>query len=142
VIWGEGKIWKVDVASGQGAPVPFTAHVEQTLNEALRFPQKVHAPDFQVKALRNVAVSPDGKRVAYGALGHVYVKDLPGGEPKRVTNNAAFESRRSDPPTAADRCTRRDRRRLRPRPRRLSGRQRRTGRRDHTGQLHRAGVLT
>jgi imidazolonepropionase-like amidohydrolase/Tol biopolymer transport system component len=91
VIWGEGKIWRVDVASAQGAPVPFTAHVEQTLNEALRFPQKVYAPDFQVKALRSVAVSPDGKRVTYGALGHIYVKDLPNGEPKRVTTNAAFE---------------------------------------------------
>ena len=77
LIWGEGKIWRVDVASASGAPVPFTAHVEQTVNDALRFEQKVHSPEFQVKALRNVAVSPDGKRVAYGALGHIYVKDLP-----------------------------------------------------------------
>jgi len=91
VIWGEGKIWRVDVASGQGAPVPFTARVEQTVNEALRFPQKVFAPEFQVRALRNVAVSPDGKRVVYGALGHIYIKDLPSGEPKRITNNPAFE---------------------------------------------------
>ena len=49
------------------------------MNEAVRFEQKVHTPEFQVKALRNVAVSPDGKRVAYSALGHLYVKDLPGG---------------------------------------------------------------
>ena len=85
VIWGEGKLWKVDVASGQGAPIPFTAHVEQTINDALRFQQKVYTPDFDVKALKNVAVSPDGKRVAYGALGHIYIKDLPGGTPKRLT---------------------------------------------------------
>src|SRR5688572_26036117 len=91
VIWGEGKIWRVDVASGQGSPVPFTARVEQTLNEALRFEQKVHSPQFHVKALKNVAVSPDGKRVTYGALGHIYVKGLPDGEPKRVTNAATFE---------------------------------------------------
>jgi imidazolonepropionase-like amidohydrolase/Tol biopolymer transport system component len=91
LIWGEGKIWRVDVAAGRGAEVPFTARVEQTLNEAVRFPQKVHTPDFQVKALRNVSVSPDGARVVYGALGHIYIKDLPGGEPKRITTNAAFE---------------------------------------------------
>ena len=42
VIWGEGKIWRVDVASGKGQQVPFTAQVEQTLNDAVRFPQKVH----------------------------------------------------------------------------------------------------
>ena len=91
VIWGEGKIWRVDVASGQGSPVPFTARVEQTLNEALRFEQKVHTPQFQVKALKNVAVSPDGKRVAYGALGHLYVKALPDGEARRVTTATVFE---------------------------------------------------
>ena len=36
VIWGEGKIWKVDVASGKGQPVPFTVKVEATINEAVR----------------------------------------------------------------------------------------------------------
>jgi imidazolonepropionase-like amidohydrolase len=71
--------------------VPFTAHVEQTVNEAVRFEQKVHTPQFQVKALRNVVVSPDAKRVTYTALGHIYVKDLPSGEPKRVTKSEAFE---------------------------------------------------
>src|SRR5207237_426536 len=85
VIWGEGKIWRVDVASGESTAVPFVAHVEQTLNEALRFPQKVYTPEFPVKMLRDVATSPDGKQVAYSALGHLYVKSLPDGAPKRVT---------------------------------------------------------
>ena len=91
LIWGEGKIWRVDAASGQGTQVPFTARVEQTINQAIRFPQKVHTPEFQVKALRSVAVSPDGKRVVYSALGHLYLKDLQGGQPKRVTNTPALE---------------------------------------------------
>src|SRR5262249_10951478 len=86
VIWGEGKLWRVDVASGKGTSVPFTAHVEQTPHDALRFPQKIDTPDFSVKALTHVMTSPDGKRVAYSALGHVWVKDLPGGEPKRLTS--------------------------------------------------------
>ena len=88
---GEGKIWRVDVAAGQGTVVPFTAHVEQTINDAVRFPQQVYTPEFQVKALRNVAVSPDAKHVAYSALGHVYVKDLPSGAPRRISNTDAFE---------------------------------------------------
>jgi imidazolonepropionase-like amidohydrolase len=44
-----------------------------------------------VKALKNVAVSPDGKRVAYGALGHIYLRNLPDGQPRRVTTGTAFE---------------------------------------------------
>jgi imidazolonepropionase-like amidohydrolase/Tol biopolymer transport system component len=85
VIWGEGKIWRVDVASCEGVVVPFTAHVEQKINEAVRFPQKVFAPEFDVRMLRDVATSPDGKFVAYSALGHIYVRPLPDGTPKRVT---------------------------------------------------------
>jgi Tol biopolymer transport system component/imidazolonepropionase-like amidohydrolase len=91
LVWGEGKIWRVDVTSGQGAPVPFTARVEQTIHDALRFQQKVHTPEFQVKALGGVAVSPDGKRVVYSALGHLYIKELPNGRPRRVTTSAALE---------------------------------------------------
>jgi len=100
VIWGEGKLWRVNVGTGQGTELPFTAHVEQTVNEAPRFEQKIAAPDFQVKALKDVAVSPDGTHVAYGALGHLYVKDLGGSggpersarQPHRVTHDdATFE---------------------------------------------------
>ncbi len=40
---------------------------------------------FPVRMLRTVAVSPDGKRVAYQALGYIYLRDLPNGTPKRLT---------------------------------------------------------
>ncbi len=40
---------------------------------------------FPVRMLRWVAVSPDGKRVAYQALGYIYVRDLPNGTPQRLT---------------------------------------------------------
>jgi imidazolonepropionase-like amidohydrolase/Tol biopolymer transport system component len=91
VIWGEGKIWKVDVASGKGQPLPFTAKVEQTLNEALRFSQKVHPDEMPVRMLRDVRVSPDGRLVVYSALGHLYTRRLPDGEPQRLTKDDRFE---------------------------------------------------
>jgi Tol biopolymer transport system component/imidazolonepropionase-like amidohydrolase len=88
VIWGEGKLWKVDVASGKGQPIPFTARVEHTIQEAVRFKQNVHPEQFPVKMLRDVRVSPDGKMVVYSALGKLYSRALPNGEPKRLTTNA------------------------------------------------------
>ena len=90
-IWGEGKFWKVDVASGKGQEIPFTARVEQTLQDAVRFKQTVHADRFPVKMLRDVRVSPDGKLVVYSALGHLYARALPTGEPKRLTDSNALE---------------------------------------------------
>ena len=91
VIWGEGKIWKVDASSGRGTPIPFTAHVEQTLYDALRFPQKVYTDEFPVRMLRDVRVSPDGKSVVYSALGHLYVRALPSGQARRLTKDDRLE---------------------------------------------------
>jgi imidazolonepropionase-like amidohydrolase/Tol biopolymer transport system component len=91
VVWGEGKIWRVDVASGKGEQIPFTARVEQTLNDAVRFPVKVHPDEFPARMLRDVRVSPDGKMVVYSALGHLYSRRLPDGQPQRITKDAAFE---------------------------------------------------
>ena len=91
VIWGEGHLWRVDAATGKGQQVPFRAAVEQTLNQALRFPQKVYTDEFPVRMLRDVRVSPDGKTVIYSALGHLYAKQLPDGEPKRLSDSTDFE---------------------------------------------------
>ena len=91
VIWGEGKIWRVDAASGKGQPIPFSARVEQTLNDAVRFPVKVHPDEFPVRMLRDVRVSPDGKMVVYSALGHLYSRRLPDGQPQRITKDTRFE---------------------------------------------------
>ena len=87
VIWGEGRIWHVDVASGKGRQIPFTARIEHTMQEAVRFKQAVHPDRFQVKMLRDVRVSPDGKMVVYSALGKLYSRALPNGEPKRLTGS-------------------------------------------------------
>jgi Tol biopolymer transport system component/imidazolonepropionase-like amidohydrolase len=91
VIWGEGTIWRVDVAARQGTHIPFTAHVEQTISEAVRFPQQVHQDEFPVRMLRDVTTSPDGSVVVYSALGHLYVKPVKGGPPARVTKDDHLE---------------------------------------------------
>jgi hypothetical protein len=62
VIWGEGKLWRVDCANGTGTPIPFQARVEQTLNAPVRVPRAVHPAEFPVRMLRDVRVS-DGRLV-------------------------------------------------------------------------------
>ena len=91
VVWGEGKIWRVDVANGKGQPLPFNVKVEQTLNDALRFPQKAHPEEFPVRMLRDVRVSPDGSLVVYSALGRLYTRRLPDGQPQRLTKDERHE---------------------------------------------------
>ena len=86
---GRGQDLAVDVASGKGPPIPFQARVEQTLNAPVRMPVVHHPPSFRSRMLRDVRVAPDGKLVVYSALGHLYTRPLPAGEPKRLTSAGA-----------------------------------------------------
>ena len=91
VIWGEGKIWHVDAATGQGRDIPFRARVEQTAAERLVFPQQAAPERFPVRALRDVTVAPGGDAVAYSALGHLYRRPLPAGDSTRATTDEVLE---------------------------------------------------
>lgn len=88
VIWAQGRINSVDVASGRATDIPFTARIRQTITEAVRTPQRVAPDSFDVKMIRWATVSPDQRRVVYTSLGKLWVKDLPGGTPRRVTSDA------------------------------------------------------
>ena len=109
VIWGEGKIWRVDVATGDGDAGPVhRARRADDERGASASRRRSTRREFQVKALRDVAVSPDGKRVAYSALGHIYVKDLPERRAEaRDEATTRSSSRRRGRPTASGSSTRR-----------------------------------
>ena len=85
-IWGQGKIWRVDTEARTSEEVPFRARVQQTIHDAVRFPQAVFEERFPVRMLRHVTTSPGGGEVAYSALGRLYRTSLPGGEPRRLTS--------------------------------------------------------
>src|SRR5262249_19794233 len=43
-------------------------------------------PNVKARLIRYPALSPDGKRLAFSAFNKIYVMDLPGGAPKRLTS--------------------------------------------------------
>jgi Tol biopolymer transport system component/imidazolonepropionase-like amidohydrolase len=88
VIWAQGKLWRVNALTGARTNIPFSATVTQRVTEAVRFPQAVAPDTFDVKMLRWVSVSPDDRRVLYTALGKLWIKDLPNGTPRRVTQQS------------------------------------------------------
>lgn len=87
VIWAQGKLWRVDARTGQAAPIPFQARVRHRITDAVRSPVQVAPDRFDVRMLRWVNVSPDGRRVVYSALGNLWVRDLPSGTPRRLTRD-------------------------------------------------------
>lgn len=92
VVWAKGKIWRLDPFSGAAKEIPFHVKDTREVRPALRFPHDVAPDKFDVHQLRWVNVSPAGDRVVYSALGHLYIRDLPSGIPRRLTQqNTHFE---------------------------------------------------
>ncbi|MFH0946762.1 MAG: amidohydrolase family protein [Planctomycetota bacterium] len=85
LLWAGGKILRVDAASGAAKEIPFRVKDQRTCQPALRERTEVAPDRFPVRALRWVRVSPAGDQVVYQALGHLYIRPLPDGEPRRLT---------------------------------------------------------
>jgi Tol biopolymer transport system component/imidazolonepropionase-like amidohydrolase len=81
----EGHVWRWDLEGGSRASVPFTAAVEQRVTDAVRSPQAVGGDTVRARIVRWPVESPDGKRLVFAAVGHLYVMDLPAGTPRRLT---------------------------------------------------------
>ncbi|HET7266683.1 MAG TPA: amidohydrolase family protein, partial [Oleiagrimonas sp.] len=87
VIWAQGGLWRVNMASGEASEIPFTAKVTQTLTEPLRFTHDLVEGAFQPKMIRDVATSADGDALVFHAVGKLWRKALPDGKPVRLTRN-------------------------------------------------------
>src|SRR6201996_9429060 len=91
VFYAKGKIWNLDITSLNAAQIPFEVTSQQTITDALHFPQKVYQDEFTVKMVRQLTTSPDGKMVAFNAAGYIYTNTLPDGKPIRITSTPDFE---------------------------------------------------
>jgi imidazolonepropionase-like amidohydrolase/Tol biopolymer transport system component len=91
VVWAKGKIRKVDVDSRVVSDIPFEVTASHTVHEALRFPQEVSPDTFEAKMIRHGVTSPDGEWLVFSAVGHIWKKRLPDGEPARLTGDAHWE---------------------------------------------------
>ncbi len=91
VIWGQGKLWKVDLAAQKAAQIPFEAEAKHRIADALHFENPVFTEQFTARVIRHAVTSPDGKTLVFNAAGHIWKKALPGGKPQRLTQDAHFE---------------------------------------------------
>ncbi len=98
VIYGLGKIWRVEVPQEaksigefKATQIPFSVDVKTKVAETVRFKNEAFEEDLHVKVIRNAVTSPDGQYLVFNALGHLWKKALPDGEAKRMTQNTDLE---------------------------------------------------
>ncbi|MDX1667481.1 MAG: amidohydrolase, partial [Saprospiraceae bacterium] len=80
-----GKIWKLPIQGGDGINIPFEVDVELDFGPEVIFDYPVEDdPQMVVTQIRDAALSPDGKHLAFTALNRLYVMNFPDGEPRRL----------------------------------------------------------
>ncbi len=83
----EGKIWRVPVDGTDPSVIPFSVDEQVAFGPEVFFEYPIpDDPTFQVTQIRDAVPSPDGSKLAFVGLDHVYMMDWPGGAPRRVTD--------------------------------------------------------
>ncbi|MGE0555218.1 MAG: amidohydrolase, partial [Gemmatimonadales bacterium] len=87
-----GELWRVPVDGSAARKIPFTADVEVPLGPELRFDYTIADESTLVaRQIRDPVPTPDGRRLAFSALNHLWVMDQPEGTPRRVTAHSEGE---------------------------------------------------
>ncbi len=92
VVYTEGgKLARVQIATGDVTPVPFSVDISLEVGPDLEFPYRVPEGPVRARLVQDPRLSPDGSRLAFSVLTKLYVMDLPDGEPRRLTSSEAWE---------------------------------------------------
>ena len=82
-----GKIYSIPIDGGDAKNIAFNVNEDIELGPRLKFNYPIEDKDYvTANHIRNPKLSPNGRMVAYSAFHRIYIKELPNGEPKRLTN--------------------------------------------------------
>ena len=91
VFWNKGQLHKIEIASLQVTNIPFTIAASIPIAKTVHFNNPIADSEFTARVIRHAVTSPDGKSMAFNALGHLWARQLPNGKPKRLTNATDLE---------------------------------------------------
>ena len=84
-----GKLQKIDFASGAATPIPFTAKVEAEIAPRVYTPVRVEDGDtVRARLIRWPMLSPDGSMLVFSAMNRLYIKNYPDGNPRLLTSGS------------------------------------------------------
>ena len=83
--WAGGKIKKLTVGNGNVDTVEFEVNDTREVLTVPRPEVEVSPDEFTTNMPRYSAVSPNGKQVVFESLGKLFIRNISGGTPKRLT---------------------------------------------------------
>ena len=82
-----GKIWRVPIDGTAQTEIPFEVDVKADVGPEVKFVFRMDSSETVIaRQIRHPVTSPDGKRIAFTAFDRLWIKDMPDGTPRRVSN--------------------------------------------------------
>ena len=82
-----GKIHRISVDNSADTEIPFAAKISRGLGPDLNLAMRVDEGPVKIRLIQQPVQSPTGTRLVFSALTHLYVMDIPGGIPHRLTSS-------------------------------------------------------
>ncbi|MCZ6918887.1 MAG: amidohydrolase family protein [Gemmatimonadetes bacterium] len=87
-----GKMWSIPIAGGEATEIPFHVEFDLGIGPAVDFDYPVDdSPTFVVRQIRDAVPSPDGRRIAFTAMDHLYVANADASDAERLTDGEGAE---------------------------------------------------
>lgn len=90
VIWGKGKLYKVDTQASTASEIPFRVQAKHRIVRAPHFEQNPAPDSVTIRSVRQIAPAVDGKRLVFTALDRLWSQS-DSSAPVRLSKSAAFE---------------------------------------------------
>lgn len=91
IFWHDGKIRRVTLADGSMDTIPFHLNVVREVWERVQAAEHAIAETGEAKVIRWPSVSRDGHKMAFMAVGYVWIMDMETGQMRRLTDSSDFE---------------------------------------------------
>ncbi|MDX6710423.1 MAG: hypothetical protein QOH96_1439 [Blastocatellia bacterium] len=87
----DGKIQRIEIATGTMHVIPFTAKVSMDVGPRSYFEYRVDQEPVRARLIRWPSLSPDGRKLVFSSLSKLYIMDMPSGKPRRLTESSDGE---------------------------------------------------
>ncbi|MEM1134558.1 MAG: amidohydrolase family protein [Bacteroidota bacterium] len=88
-----GKIYKIALEDKTATEIPFETNLNLTLGPRLEFKFPIEdTADMLATQIRDAVPSPDGSKITFTALNKLYIMDLAGGNPTRLSDKDVTEA--------------------------------------------------
>ena len=91
IITKDGGFYRLNLATKKLKPIKFSANVKIEVGPELTFPYRIEDGPVESRIIMDPVLAPDGKKISFSTLMHLYLANVKDGSYQRITKNNTGE---------------------------------------------------